>query len=69
MVLLEVGEAAVSSGWASRAERLLAELPGEVVEAGYVTFHRLYRAVHAGQWSEVAALAEVVRGDLPARRA
>lgn len=57
MVLLELGEDAISSGWAARAERLVAEIPGEVVESGYLTFHRLYRAVFAGRFDEVARLA------------
>lgn len=62
MVLLEVGEDAISSGWASRADRLLAGIPGEVVEAGYLAFHRLYRAVFAGRFDEVARLAPEVLG-------
>lgn len=60
MVLLEVGEDAVSSGWAARAERLVAEIPGEVVESGYLAFHRLYRAVFADRFEEVARLADEV---------
>ena len=36
MVLIEIGEDAVSSGWIARAERLLNETPGEIVEHGYV---------------------------------
>ena len=60
MVLVEVGEDAVSSGWAARAERLLAEPPGEIVEHGYLAFHRFLRAMHAGQHDEAARLAEAV---------
>ena len=62
MILLEVGEDAVSSGWAARAERLLAGLSGEVVERGYLDFHRFIRAIHRGQFDEAARLAEEVVG-------
>ena len=60
MTLDQVGEDAVGSGWAARGERLLAGLEGEVVERGYLDFHRFLRAIHRGQFDEAARLAVVV---------
>ncbi len=56
MVLSQVGEDAVGSGWAARGERLLAGLEGEVVERGYLDFHGFLRAIHRGQFDEAARL-------------
>jgi DNA-binding NarL/FixJ family response regulator len=48
------GEHAVSSGWAGRAQRLLAEQPDDVVERGYLLVHEFYR--YLGQQDFVGAL-------------
>ena len=60
MILLEGGEDAISSGWAARAERLLADLPGQVVERGYLDFHWFLRAIMRGQLDEAEPLAKAV---------
>ena len=62
MVLVEVGEDAVGSGWVARGERLLAGLEGDMVEHGYLDFHQLLRAVHRGQFDEADRLAAAVTG-------
>jgi ATP/maltotriose-dependent transcriptional regulator MalT len=49
MVLSQGGEAAVGSGWASRAGRLLEEVPGDVVERGYMRCRDLFGYIHGGQ--------------------
>ena len=41
LVLNTRGEVAIGSGWAARAERLLADQPGDVVERGYLLDPRL----------------------------
>ncbi|MEV6062670.1 helix-turn-helix transcriptional regulator [Nocardia asteroides] len=60
MTLLNSGEAAVGSGWVARAQRLLADLPGEVVEHGYVWVAVLHRHLAAGEFGELAACADHV---------
>ena len=60
MVLVEIGEDAVSSGWIARAERVLDETSGDTVEHGYVAFYHLHRAVHAGRHDEARRRAEEV---------
>ena len=60
MVLAEIGEDAVSSGWIARAERVLDETTGDTVEHGYVAFYHLHRAVHAGRHDEASRRAEEV---------
>lgn len=61
MVLLEVGEDAISSSWAARAEQLLAGIPGQVVEAGYLAFCRPYSALVTGRYGDAPRLtAEVL---------
>ena len=60
MVLVEIGEDAVSSGWIARAERVLDETTGDTVEHGYVAFYHLHRAVHAGRHDEASRRAEEV---------
>src|SRR5689334_18786818 len=39
LVLLTSGETAVGGGWVARCERLLEDVPGDVVERGYVLIH------------------------------
>lgn len=60
MVLVEIGEDAVSSGWIARAERVLDETSGDTVEHGYVAFYHLHRAVHAGRDDEARRRADEV---------
>lgn len=60
MTLLNSGEAAVGSGWVARAQRLLAEVPGEVVEHGYVWVAVLHRHLAAGEFGELEACADRV---------
>ncbi|MEV0062752.1 response regulator transcription factor [Nocardia sp. NPDC050718] len=60
MTLLNSGEAAVGSGWVARAQRLLAEVPGEVVEHGYVWVAVLHRHLAAGEFGELGACADRV---------
>ncbi len=48
LVLSVRGEVAVSSGWAARAERLLADQPDDVVERGYLRIHDFFRCLAAG---------------------
>jgi DNA-binding CsgD family transcriptional regulator len=43
LVLNSRGEAAVGSGWAARAQRLLADQPDDVVEHGYLLIHEFFR--------------------------
>jgi DNA-binding CsgD family transcriptional regulator len=44
-------EQAMSTGWASRAERLLEDLEPDGTEQGYVTFLRMYRDLGGGEWA------------------
>jgi DNA-binding CsgD family transcriptional regulator len=52
------GEPAVAAGWASRAERLLADVPGDVVERGYVRANAMLAHLDAGEF-EAAGKASV----------
>ena len=63
MVLVEIGEHAVSSGWVARAERVLDETSGDIVEHGYVAFNHMHRAVHAAPaTTRLERLADEVAG-------
>ena len=50
LVLLATGEPAVGGGWVARAQRLLEDVPGDVVERGYVLTHLMFRHVMAGEF-------------------
>lgn len=50
-------EPAMSAGWTSRAEDLVAEL-GDVPERGWVEFLRMYRALGTGAYAEASAAAD-----------
>ena len=52
------GEPALSSGWTTRAERLLDELGPDVAEAGYVSFLLMYRDLSASAWPAAAEKAD-----------
>ena len=60
LVLLNSGEAAVGGGWVGRAQRLLADVDGDVVERGYVLVHVMYRHIFAGEFAEALEPAEQV---------
>jgi DNA-binding CsgD family transcriptional regulator len=52
------GQPALSAGWTSRAEGLVAEIDGEGPESGWVEFLRMYRALALGAYDEAAAAAD-----------
>jgi len=50
LVLNVRGEAAIGTGWAARAERLLADQPEDVVERGYLLIHEFFRHLEHGDF-------------------
>ncbi len=58
MIFGTSGEPALSSGWTTRAERLVDELGPESAEAGYVSFLQMYRHLAAADWGAAAEMAE-----------
>ncbi|MFI7483669.1 LuxR C-terminal-related transcriptional regulator [Kocuria sp. M1R5S2] len=56
-VLLGSGEGAVAGGWIARAQRLLAEVGGDVVERGHVLSPVLLRHIVAQEYQEAYAVA------------
>jgi DNA-binding NarL/FixJ family response regulator len=60
LVLLNSGEAAVGGGWVGRAQRLLADIEGDVVERGYVTIHVMYRHIFASDFGPAMESAQEV---------
>ncbi|MEH1123176.1 LuxR C-terminal-related transcriptional regulator [Micromonospora sp. CPCC 206061] len=60
LVLLTSGEAAVGGGWIGRAERLLTDVPGDVVERGYVLIHVMFRHIFTGDFGTALELAQQV---------
>ncbi|MCW6004014.1 LuxR C-terminal-related transcriptional regulator [Micromonospora sp. CPCC 205371] len=60
LVLHSSGEAAVGGGWVGRAERLLAGVPGDLVERGYVLIHVMFRHIFTGDLGTALELAEQV---------
>ena len=65
MMLLTHGETAVGSGWVGRAQRLLADVDGDVAERGYVLidvmYQRLFADDFAGALEAAAGVAEYGR--------
>ncbi len=55
MILATSGEPAMAAGWTTRAERALEDLAPDAVEAGYVAFLRMFRALGSGDWETAAA--------------
>jgi DNA-binding CsgD family transcriptional regulator len=53
LVLTTSGESAVGGGWVSRAQRLLEDVSGDVVERGYVMVPVMFRHVFAGEFEPV----------------
>jgi DNA-binding CsgD family transcriptional regulator len=54
LVLITSGDFAVGGGWVARAQRLLEDEPGDVVERGYVLIHEMHQ--HIGQGDFLGAL-------------
>ena len=57
MTLITSGEPAVGSGWVSRCERLLTDVPGDVVERGYLLQLHMFRHIFSGEFEQALALA------------
>ncbi len=53
------GEPAMSAGWTSRAEQLVAEMGDDCRERGWVEFLRMFRAIMAGAFAEAATAADL----------
>ena len=61
MVCANVGERAAAGGWAARAQRLLDELGGDVVERGYLHVLQMFGHVAVGDFDAVEeSAAEIV---------
>jgi DNA-binding CsgD family transcriptional regulator len=58
LVLNVRGEVAIGSGWAARAERLLADHPGDVVERGYLRIHDFFRHLDQGDFAGALAVGD-----------
>jgi DNA-binding CsgD family transcriptional regulator len=59
-VLLMNGETAVGGGWVGRAQRLLDDVDGDVVERGYVFIDVMFGRLFAGDFAAALELAEQV---------
>src|SRR3712207_3151332 len=53
-VLFERGEGAIASGWVARAQRLLDEVMGDVVERGYLLVMQGFGHIVQGEFAEAA---------------
>ena len=66
-VLYEGGEGAIGDGWVARAQRLLDEVDGDVVECGYLLQMQGFGHLMKGEFAKTAALApqasRLQRGD------
>ncbi|MGH3675496.1 MAG: LuxR C-terminal-related transcriptional regulator [Mycobacterium sp.] len=51
LVLSTTGEPVVGGGWVARAQRLLDDISGDVVERGYVLIHLMFRHIAAGEFA------------------
>jgi DNA-binding CsgD family transcriptional regulator len=60
MVLITSGEPAVGGGWVARCQRLLDDVPGDIVERGYLLVQVMYRYIFAGEFEQVPAIAEEI---------
>jgi DNA-binding CsgD family transcriptional regulator len=54
------GESAVGAGWAGRAQRLLTDVDGDVVERGYVLVLLMHRHLSTGELLAAATVAEQI---------
>ena len=59
-VLLMNGETAVGGGWVGRAQRLLDDVDGDVVERGYVFIDVMFGRLFAGEFGPALELSEQV---------
>jgi DNA-binding CsgD family transcriptional regulator len=50
LVLVTSGDFAVGGGWVARAQRLLEDEPGDVVERGYVLIHEMHQHIGKGDF-------------------
>jgi ATP/maltotriose-dependent transcriptional regulator MalT len=57
VTLAQRGEMGPASGWLARAEGLLADVPGEAPERGYLLFPRVFRHEAAGDYAAAADVA------------
>ena len=62
LVLNIRGEVAVGSGWAARAQRLLADQPDDVLERGYLRVHDFFRCLDSGDLPGALAVSEDMIG-------
>ncbi|MFF0340314.1 LuxR C-terminal-related transcriptional regulator [Kribbella sp. NPDC004875] len=60
LVLNMRGEAAIGNGWSARAQRLLADQPGDVVERGYLRIHDFFRHVDDGDFPGAVAVGDEI---------
>jgi DNA-binding CsgD family transcriptional regulator/tetratricopeptide (TPR) repeat protein len=60
MVLRNTNDHSAASAWLARGERLVAELPDGSLEAGYLTFSRMFTHLGQGHYVEALACAEAV---------
>jgi DNA-binding NarL/FixJ family response regulator len=60
--LFEGGELAIGGGWLSRAERLLEDVPDDVVERGFVLERQFLKCVLTGDFGPAAGLAPQITG-------
>ncbi|MGE5829565.1 MAG: helix-turn-helix transcriptional regulator [Micromonosporaceae bacterium] len=60
LVLLTSGETAIGGGWVGRAQRLLSDIDGDVVERGYMLVHVMFRHISANDFIPAAEVAEQV---------
>ena len=51
MVLLTSGEMAVGGGWVARSQRLLEDVPDDVVERGYILIHLMFRHIFQAEFA------------------
>jgi DNA-binding NarL/FixJ family response regulator len=61
-VLFEGGELAIGNGWLARAQRLLDDVEGDVVERGYVIERLLLQGVLTGDFATACELAPQLTG-------
>ncbi len=59
-VLVSGGEMAVAGGWVARAQRLLDEYDGDMVEHGYILILQMFQRIGSGDFPSALQLAEQV---------
>lgn len=62
VVLASGGEHAVAGGWVARAQRLLDQVDGDVVERGYLVIHAMFRCVGEGDFERAYQHAVTITG-------